>query len=68
MWRISKPSYRRYPVLKVLELFVLRETNDKEVCVQLANDSLIDNTWKPASRNKPLDGSPIRLSGAERTA
>jgi hypothetical protein len=54
-------------VLKVLELFVLRETNVKDVCGQLANDGLIDNTWKSASRKKPFDGSPIRLSAAEPT-
>jgi three-Cys-motif partner protein len=49
-------------VLNVLELFALRETNVKDVCVQLANDGLIDNTWKSTSRNKPCDGSPITLS------
>jgi three-Cys-motif partner protein len=54
-------------VLKVLELFVLRETNVKDVCVQLANDGLIDNTWKPASKNKPYDGSPITLSQVRST-
>jgi hypothetical protein len=49
-------------VLNILELFALRETNVKDVCVQLANDGLIDNTWKSTSRNKPYDGSPITLS------
>jgi three-Cys-motif partner protein len=55
-------------VLKVLELFLLRETNVKDVCVRLANDGLIYNTWKPASKNKPYDGSPITLSKARPTA
>jgi hypothetical protein len=55
-------------VLHVLELFVLRETNVKDVCVRLAKDGLIDNTWKPASKNKPYDGSPITLSKARPTA
>jgi hypothetical protein len=55
-------------VLQVLELFVLRETNVKDVCVRLAQDGLIDNTWKPASKNKPYDGSPITLSKAMPTA
>jgi hypothetical protein len=64
----ANPNSIRFLVLKVLELLVLRKTNVKDVCVQLANDGLIDNTWKPASRNKPFDGSPIRLSGAEPTA
>jgi hypothetical protein len=48
-------------MLQVLELFVLRETNVKDVCVQLAKDGLIDNTWKPTSKNKPYDGSRIVL-------
>src|SRR5258706_6789191 len=55
-------------VLQVLELFVLRETNVKDVCVRLAQDGLIDNTWKLASKNKPYDGSPITLSKARPTA
>jgi hypothetical protein len=58
----------RVLVLHVLELFVLRETNVKDVCVRLAKDGLIDNTWKPASKNKPYDGSPITLSKARPTA
>jgi three-Cys-motif partner protein len=49
-------------LLMVLEQFVLRETNVKDVCVQLAADGLIDNTWKPVSKNKPYEGSPIMLS------
>jgi three-Cys-motif partner protein len=52
-------------VPKVLELFLLRETNVKNLCVQLANDGIIDNTWKAASKNKPYDGSPISLSKAK---
>jgi three-Cys-motif partner protein len=52
-------------VLRVLETFVLRETNVKDVCVQLADDGLIENTWKSTSRKKPFDGTPIKLSAAE---
>jgi hypothetical protein len=44
---------------------VLRETNVKDVCVQLADDGLIENTWKSGSRKKPFDGTPIKLSAAE---
>jgi three-Cys-motif partner protein len=55
-------------VLNVIELFVLRETNVKNICVELANDGLIENTWKPASKNKPYDGSPITLSKAREPA
>jgi len=51
-------------VPKVLELLLLRETNVKNLCVQLANAGIIDNTWKAASKNKPYDGSPISLSKA----
>jgi three-Cys-motif partner protein len=54
-------------VLQVMELFALRETNVKDACVQLANDGLIDNTWKPASKNKPFNGSPIALSQGKPT-
>jgi hypothetical protein len=49
-------------VLLVLELFVLRETNVKDICVRLAADGVINNTWKRANKNKPYDGSPIALS------
>ena len=52
--------------LSVLELFTLRETNVKNVCVQLAKEGLIENTWKPASKNKPYDQSPITLSNRDR--
>jgi three-Cys-motif partner protein len=48
-------------VLNVLERFLLRETNVKNLCVQLAHAGLIDNTWKIANRQKPYDGSPIAL-------
>jgi hypothetical protein len=55
-------------LLNVLELFALRETNVKDVCVELANDGLIENTWKSASKKKPYDGSPITLSKARQPA
>lgn len=55
-------------LLNVLELFALRETNVKDVCVQLANDGLIENTWKSASKKKPYDESPITLSKARQPA
>jgi three-Cys-motif partner protein len=48
-------------VLKLLELFVVRETNVKNICVQLANDGKIENTWKVIGKNKPIDSSAIRL-------
>jgi hypothetical protein len=66
-WIITQLEGRRTSIqfgvllLNVLELFALRETNVKDVCVQLANNGLIENTWKPAGKNKPYDGSPIML-------
>jgi three-Cys-motif partner protein len=44
----------------LLEAFMLRETNVKDICVELSKQGMIPNTWKPASR-KPVDGSIIAL-------
>jgi three-Cys-motif partner protein len=73
-WIVARLEGRRTSIqfgvllLNVLELFALRETNVKDVCVQLAHDGLIENTWKPAGKNKPYDGSPIMLPTARSPA
>lgn len=48
-------------ILPVLEAFLVRETNVKNICVELAAEGVIDNTWKVAGKKKPFDGSEIRL-------
>jgi three-Cys-motif partner protein len=45
----------------LLQEFMLRETNVKDICVDLARDRVIENTWGVSNR-KPSDDSPIRLS------
>jgi hypothetical protein len=72
-WIVTQLERRRTSIqfgvlmLNVLELFALRETNVKDVCVQLADDGRIENTWKRAGKNKPYDGSPIMLPKARPT-
>jgi len=45
----------------VLEPFMLRTTNVKDVCVELANTGKIENTWKALGLNKPRDNVWIML-------
>jgi hypothetical protein len=40
---------------------MLRETNVKDICVDLAKADKIENTWGGGNR-KPNDGSTIRLN------
>ena len=42
-----------------LESFMLRETDVKDVCVELANNNIVENTWG-ASPRKPDDNTVIR--------
>ena len=44
----------------LLEAFVLRETNVKDLCVNLARDGKIERTWGDGNR-KPSDESRIEL-------
>ncbi|MEJ2376199.1 MAG: hypothetical protein P8Y53_14910 [Pseudolabrys sp.] len=44
----------------LLQPFVLRETNVKDTCVELAKAGEIENTWGGRGR-KPRDGDVIRL-------
>ena len=45
----------------LLQAFILRETNVKDICVVLASDGRIENTWKAKGRHKPIDSSAIML-------
>ena len=44
----------------LLKSFMLRETNVKDICVALAKDGRIENSWGGGNR-KPVDDSIIRL-------
>ena len=43
------------------EHFVLRETNIKDICLDLASEGLIQNTWGPG-RRKPTDDTLLTKS------
>lgn len=45
----------------LLQSHMLRETNVKDVCVGLAKDGKIENSWGGGNR-KPADKSPIKLA------
>ncbi len=45
----------------MLEAFMLRETNMKDVCVDLAKEGKIENTWGTGGR-KPTDHTVIKLA------
>lgn len=47
-------------VAKVLQTYMLRETDVKNICVELAKVGIIENTWGTGNR-KPKDDSIIRL-------
>lgn len=50
-------------VLSLLEAHMLREKNVKDICVDLAREGQIENTWGGGNR-KPRDEDFIRLRGA----
>ena len=45
----------------LLQAFMLRETNVKDVCVELAKGGNIENTWGTGGR-KPTDDTMIKLA------
>ena len=45
---------------EVLELFSLKETHVKDICVALANMGLIENTWSIVNKRKPDKGIILR--------
>jgi hypothetical protein len=47
-------------VVRLLQAFMLRETNVKDICVDLAKSGGIDNTWGGGNR-KPRDADMIKL-------
>lgn len=47
-------------VAHLLQIFMLRETNIKDICVDLARANEIENTWGGGSR-KPKDSDVIKL-------
>lgn len=47
-------------VVELLQAYMLRETNVKDICVALAKAGTIDNTWGGGNR-KPRDDDVIRL-------
>lgn len=50
-------------VTALLEPFMLRETNVKDLCVELAKAGKIENTWGNGNR-KPQDESAIKLASS----
>jgi three-Cys-motif partner protein len=48
-------------VTMLLEPFMLRETNVKDICVELAKAGKIENTWGTGNR-KPQNESPLKLT------
>lgn len=52
----------RTVVVTLLEQFMLRQTDVKDICVSLAKDGKIENTWGRGNR-KPLDPDSIRRKG-----
>jgi three-Cys-motif partner protein len=47
----------------ILQAFMLRETNVKDMCVELAKKGKIENTWSAGGR-KPTDHTVIKLASA----
>jgi three-Cys-motif partner protein len=47
----------------LIQAFMLRETNVKDICVALASEGTVENTWGRGNR-KPSDGCVIRLMTA----
>jgi three-Cys-motif partner protein len=47
-------------VIRLLEAYMLRETNVKDICVELAKTGKIENTWGGGNR-KPRDDTVIKL-------
>jgi three-Cys-motif partner protein len=68
-WINGELGRRRAPMLfssltmQVLEQFMLRETDVKDICVELANEHVIKASWKSEqpSKRKPHDSTKIEL-------
>jgi three-Cys-motif partner protein len=58
--RLQGPLDFSSVMVRLLQVYMLRETNVKDICVDLARAGGIENTWGGGSR-KPQDKSIIRL-------
>jgi three-Cys-motif partner protein len=63
--RVHGPLRFSVVVIRLLEAYMLRETNVKDICVELAKGGTIQNTWGGGNR-KPQDKDPIILKNAAR--
>ena len=59
----GKPIRFSSVVTALLEPFMLRETNVKDICVELAKAGKIENTWGNGNR-KPQNDSAIKLTSS----
>jgi three-Cys-motif partner protein len=57
---LDGPSYFSAVVDRLLQAYMLRETNVKDICVDLAKAGKVENTWGGGSR-KPRDENMIKL-------
>ena len=66
---LSRSSHLRFDsvVGELLERYMLRETNIKDICVELAAAGQIENTWGKGKR-KPSDESLIKLKAESEQA
>jgi hypothetical protein len=60
----SGPMQFPQVVVRLLQAYMLRETNVKDICVDLAKAGKIENSWGGGNR-KPQDDTVIRLTGAK---
>jgi three-Cys-motif partner protein len=58
--RMGELTFRTV-LAQLLEPYILRETNVKDICVKLAKSGKVENTWGTGNR-KPRDEHLIRLS------
>jgi hypothetical protein len=57
---VNGPLHFSGVVARLLQMYMLRETNVKDICVDLAKAGKIENSWAGGNR-KPHDGSIIKL-------
>jgi hypothetical protein len=60
----AQGGYQFEPLaLAVMQTFMLRETDVKDVCVELARRGVVGDTWKPDKKRKPHGHHRIALTG-----
>jgi hypothetical protein len=57
---LNGPSHFSKVVVELLQAYMLRENNVKDICVDLAKAGKIENTWGGGGR-KPRDENMIKL-------